>query len=149
MAAAATATGALDGFLRFLRDDVMPRADGDWAIGTEHYDYILQHRWFLDADSEEILLRGKAAFDETEQAAQKVAARMSPARHWTRVYESLKDDHPDAENLKQAYQDQMDAARRFVIDNRVLTLPAGERVVTVDTPPAMRRSTTDSKAGWC
>ena len=42
--------------------------------------------------------------------------------------------------IKQAYQQQMDAAKDFVLKHSVLTLPDGERVTTIDTPPAMRRS---------
>ena len=61
-------------------------------------------------------------------------------KHWTEVFETLKDDHPPADGIKQAYQQQMDAARAFVIENSVVTLPEGERVITIDTPPAMRRS---------
>jgi uncharacterized protein (DUF885 family) len=56
------------------------------------------------------------------------------------VYEGLKDDHPDAADIKQAYQQQMNLAQVFVREHRILTLPEGEQVITIDTPPAMRRS---------
>jgi uncharacterized protein (DUF885 family) len=56
------------------------------------------------------------------------------------VYELLKDQHPAADGIKEAYQKQIDAAQAFVIAKRIVTLPAGEHVITVDTPPAMRRS---------
>jgi uncharacterized protein (DUF885 family) len=94
----------------------------------------------MDADAEQILQRGLAAFEETERLAQGVAERIQPGKHWTEVYETLKDDHPAAAEIKQAYQRQMDAAQVFVLEQSVLTLPEGERVITIDTPPAMRRS---------
>lgn len=127
-------------YLVFLRADLLPRSDGDWTLGREAYDFILQNRWHMDADAEEILQRGLVAFAETEALAQEVAARIHPGRRWTEVYEALKDDHPPAAGIKQAYQQQMDAAQNFVIEQSVLTLPAGEVVITLDTPPAMRRS---------
>jgi len=102
---------------------------------------VLKHRWFLDADADTILARGKQAFEETEALAQQVAQRIQPgAKHWTEVYEKLKDDHPAADGIKQAYQTKIDAAKAFVIERRIVTLPPGERVITIDTPPAMRRS---------
>ena len=61
--------------------------------------------------------------------AQEVAGRIKPDVHWTAVYETLKDQHPAADRIKQAYQDQMDAAQVFVLENGVLTLPEGERVI--------------------
>ncbi len=130
----------LHAFEQFLQDDVLPRSTGSWALGKEHYDYILQHRWHLDADADDILARGQQAFAETEALAQEVSERIEPGKHWSEVYETLKDQHPPADGIKQAYQAQIDKARAFVIENQIVTLPAGERVITIDTPPAMRRS---------
>jgi uncharacterized protein (DUF885 family) len=130
----------LEGYLQFLEGELLSRSDGEWAIGKEEYDYILQHRWFLEADADAILERGLQAFKETEALAQETAERIEPGKHWAEVYEVLKDDHPAAGDVKQAYQEQMDAAQAFVRDKRIVTLPEGEHVITVDTPPAMRRS---------
>lgn len=137
---ASQALEALSNYLNFLQKDLLARSDGQWAIGREAYEFILHNRWHMNADTEQILQRGLKAFEETEALAQEVAARIQPGKHWTEVYESLKDDHPPADGIKQAYQQQMDAARVFVTRNSILTLPDGERVITIDTPPAMRRS---------
>jgi len=134
------ALAALRSYLDFLENDLLARSDGNWALGREAYDFILRERWYMDADADQILQRGRQAFAETEALAQAVAEKIQPGKPWTEVFESLKDDHPSADGIKQAYQQQMDAARRFVLDHKVVTLPEGERVITVDTPPAMRRS---------
>lgn len=134
------AVTALDEYLLFLQDDLLPRSKGNWAIGQQHYDYILHHRWFLDTDAAGILARGLSAFEETEALAQEVSERIEPGKHWSEVYEHLKDQHPPPDRIKQAYQERIDAAQAFVIEHQIVTLPAGERVITVDTPPAMRRS---------
>jgi len=140
-AASDTALKALAAYGQFLHKDLLPRSTGTWVLGQENYDYILKHRWFLDADADSILERGKKDFAETEAQAQEVAQRIQPgAKHWTEVYEKIKDDHPSADGIKQAYQTKIDAARAFVIEHHIVTLPPGERVITVDTPPAMRRS---------
>jgi uncharacterized protein (DUF885 family) len=140
-AAADRALAALEGYRKFLHDELLPRSTGTWVFGKENYDYVLKHRWFLDADAEAILARGRQAFEETEALAQRVAQRIQPgAKHWTEVYEKLKDDHPIADGIKQAYQAKIDAAQAFVIEHKIVTLPPGERVITIDTPPAMRRS---------
>ena len=141
--AAATKMGlaALEGYLKFLRDDLLPRATGSWVFGKENYDYVLQHRWLMETDADAILERGQQSFKETEALAQEVAQRIQPgAKHWTEVYEKIKDDHPPADGIKQAYQARIDAAKAFVIENKIVTLPPGEHVITIDTPPAMRRS---------
>lgn len=138
--AADQALGALVSYLDFLESDLLSRSDGSWAIGKKHYDYILQNRWLMEEDADDIIAMGRAAFEQTVREAQEVADRMAPGKHWVEVYEELKTHHPLAADLKQAYQEQMDAARAFVYANKVLTLPAGENVITVDTPLAQRRS---------
>jgi uncharacterized protein (DUF885 family) len=141
IAASDTAQKALQDYRKFLREDLLPRSTGTWVLGKENYDYVLKHRWFLDADADTILARGQKAFEETEALAQQVAQRIQPgARHWTEVYEKIKDDHPKADGIKEAYQAKIDLAKAFVIEHKIATLPAGESVITIDTPPAMRRS---------
>ncbi len=140
-AATKTALTSLGDYLKFLKDDLLPRSTGSWVFGKENYDYVLQHRWLMDADADAILARGQKAFEETEALAQEVAKRIDPkAKHWTEVYEKIKDDHPAADGIKQAYQAKIDAAKAFVIEKHIVTLPPGESVITIDTPPAMRRS---------
>ncbi len=139
-AALATAIAELESFEQYLANDVLPNSNGEWAIGKEHYDYILQHRWLFELDADDIYARGMQSFEETEALAQEVSERIEPGKHWSEVYEKLKDEHPPVDGIKQAYQAWIDKAQQFVIENRIVTLPAGEHVVTVDTPPAMRRS---------
>jgi uncharacterized protein (DUF885 family) len=161
LAANARAVEALTLFEAYLKSELLPRSNGSWMLGREDYDFILKRRWFLTDDAEAILAKGRRAFEETEPLARQVAGRIAPGKDWVEVYEKLKDDHPPAEGIKAAYQAQMDAARAFLIEHQIVTLPPGERVVSVDTPPAMRlplllepsirwdRSRRASPAGWC
>ena len=136
----ASATAALETFLAYLKTDLLPRSTGTFAIGREQYARILQDRWFMDAGPDEILARGQNAFAETERLAQELAGRMKPGRPWVEVYEELKNDHPPADRLKEEYQARMDAAQAYLTRHEIVTLPPGERVITIDTPPARRRS---------
>ncbi len=138
--AAANAVASLREYQSFLEDDLLARSTGTWELGTETYNYLLKHRWFLDDDAESIRERGLKAFEEIKVELQEVAEGIDPGKHWVEVYESLKDDHPSADKLKQAYRTQLDAAQKFLIENEVVTLTAGETVVIEDTPEAMRRS---------
>lgn len=140
MPAVQNAVEQLSEYRDFLQNDLLARSTGSWVLGKSEYDYILSHRWFMQSDADEILARGQRAFEETETLAQEIAERIDPGKHWTEVYEGLKDEHPESDGIKQAYQEQMDAAGQFVREHQIVTLPEGERVVTIDTPPAMRRS---------
>jgi uncharacterized protein (DUF885 family) len=131
---------ALQGFERFLKVDLLPVSTGEFAIGREHYEFILKNRWYMSDNAAAILARGQKAFADTEAQLTEVASRMKPGASWVEVYESLKDDHPPIDRIKGEYQAQMEAAQAFLTAHDIVTLPPGERVITVDTPPAMRRS---------
>jgi uncharacterized protein (DUF885 family) len=132
---------ALTAFERFLEDDLLPRSTGSFAIGAEHYNYILARRWYMKDDAAALLAKGRKVFADTEAQLTALAKKMRPnAASWVEVYESLKDDHPPADRIKDEYQAQMEAAQAYLKAHQIVTLPAGERVTTIDTPPAMRRS---------
>jgi uncharacterized protein (DUF885 family) len=139
-AANTEAISALADFERFLSRDLLPLSTGEFAIGRDHYNFILARRWYMKDDAAAILAKGKNAFAETEALLTDLARKMKPGASWVEVYESLKDDHPPADRIKDEYQAQMDAAQAYLTAHDIVTLPKGERVITVDTPPAMRRS---------
>jgi len=131
---------ALSDYEQFLKRDLLPRSTGTFAIGRDHYNYILAHRWYMKDDAAALLAKGQRAFAETEAQLTALAAKMKPGATWVEVYESLKDDHPPADRIKDEYQAQMEAADAYLKAHDIVTLPAGEHVTTIDTPPAMRRS---------
>ena len=73
-ASLAATLAALDTYLVFLAEELLPRSTGSWAIGREHYDYILAQRWHMDADADAILRRGREAFADTEALAQALSS---------------------------------------------------------------------------
>ena len=130
-----TAVSALKSFERFLEDDLLPRSTGSWAIGKEHYDFILQRRWFFDQDAEQILERGWRAFEETEALAQEVAERIEPGKHWSEVYEKLKDDHPPLTASKRRTRSGWTGHRYSSVTNRSLRC----RRASASSPSTRRR----------
>jgi uncharacterized protein (DUF885 family) len=139
-AANTEAIRALTEFEQFLRRDLLPKSTGNFAIGRDHYDYILAKRWYMKDDAAALLAKGQKTFADTEAELTALAQKMKRGATWVEVYESLKDDHPPADRIKDEYQAQMEAAQAYLKAHRIVTLPAGERVTTIDTPPAMRRS---------
>ncbi|MFN2447392.1 MAG: DUF885 domain-containing protein [Vicinamibacterales bacterium] len=139
-AATVEAIRALSDYKEFLERDLLPRSTGSFAIGRDHYNFILAKRWYMKDDAATLLAKGQRAFAETEAQLSALAQKMKPGATWVEVYEALKDDHPPADRIKDEYQAQMEAAQAYLTAHDIVTLPTGERVTTIDTPPAMRRS---------
>lgn len=139
-AANTEAIRALADFEQFLHRDVLPKSTGTFAIGRDHYNDILARRWYMKDDAAALLAKGQRAFAETDAELTALATRMTPGASWVEVYETLKDDHPPADRIKDEYQAQMEAAQAYLTAHDIVTLPPFERVTTIDTPPALRRS---------
>jgi hypothetical protein len=67
-----------------------------------------------------------------------VAARIDPGKSVKELLEESKKNHPSAEGLMDAYKENMEAARQFVIDHEIATIPQGERVRIEPTPNFIR-----------
>jgi uncharacterized protein (DUF885 family) len=135
---------AFDAYAVWLRDDLLPRSDGDFAIGADTYRKKLWHDEMVDLPlaellkiAEEDLARNQAAFDEA-------ARRIDPKRSATEVLATLQLDHPPAAALFKTTQDELDSLASFLTDHRIVTIPAAAAARVQETPPFMRAMTSAS-----
>jgi len=138
-AAAATAVAALKEYERFLRDDLLPRATGELALGRELFDRMLTQEHALDLNADDLDRIGREAVAETRAQMEAVAASIDPAVPWPELVQRAKAEHvATAAEVKPAYVDAMERARRFVIDHDLAGLPPGETLAIIDTPEYWR-----------
>jgi uncharacterized protein (DUF885 family) len=136
-AACQQAAEATAGFERYLRDSAGAAA-GDFAIGRERFDRILQRFHMLDMDSDDLYEFGLEWIDRYELQMAEVARQIDPDGNWVAALETIKDDHPEPEGLRQAYEDETMLARRYCLEHDLITFPEGESCVLEWTPVFMR-----------
>ncbi len=109
----------------WLREEQLPRADQSHVLGRERYEHLLAAQEALSTPIEELerlaeadLARNRAAYDE-------LAGKVEKSR-------------PAASELLGAARDVVQAARSFVVDHRVVTIPLEPNVEVKETPPFMR-----------
>jgi len=136
-----TAARAVKDYIRFLDEDLLPRSDGDFAIGEDLWNEIARDEHMLDADAGEIERTGHRLIDETRQAMAEVAGRIAPGRDTMEVLEDLSKEHPEPNVLLHAYREAMLASRQFVVDRDLVTVPDGEWLAMQDTPAFARETT--------
>ncbi len=129
---------ALEAHAQWLRDDVMPRADGDWKAGPDGFEEMVRLRE-LEADGDEILAVGEELLVSEKRARDDLASQIDPTASLAEVADIVKNDHPAsfAEALGE-YRDSMDRARAFVIDNSIATLPDEDHLNVIETPDFVR-----------
>jgi uncharacterized protein (DUF885 family) len=132
------AADAMRIYQEFLEKQVLPNAAGDFAAGRDLFDEILREDHMVDYDADELYETGWRLFRDTEEAMKSVAAEIDPDKSVQELLEEAKADHPTAEGLLKANEDAMEAARQYVIDHDIATIPEGESLRIVETPVYLR-----------
>lgn len=138
LAAAQTAAAALQEYAAWIEQTVLPQAKGDFATGKALFDEMLREDHMVDYDADALRATGWQLYEDTERQMNELAARMDPDQTAKALLETAKNNHPSREGLLDAYREWMDKARRFVIEREIATIPAGESIRIVDTPPFQR-----------
>ena len=122
----------------WLRDDVLPRADGDWVAGPERFEEMLRLRE-LGASGDEILAVGEELLTSEKVARDALRREIDPSASAEEVADLVKDDHASsfAEALNE-YRTSMDRARAFVVGHGLATPPEEDHLNVVETPSFIR-----------
>jgi len=137
-AAADGARAALEEHATWLRTEVLPVADGEWAAGPERFEEMVRRRE-LEADGVEILAVGEELLASEKAAREAIGVEIEPGASSDEVLDLVKNDHAAtfAESLAE-YRQTMDAARDFVRANGIATLPEEDHLNVIETPTFLR-----------
>jgi uncharacterized protein (DUF885 family) len=132
------AAGAVEGFVGYLENEVLPGVAGDFASGRELFDEMLRQNHMVDYDADELLATGWEQFRLTQDQLQAVAREIDPDKSVQEILEEAKTDHPPAGQVLEAYRQAMADVRQYVVDHDIATIPAGESLRIIETPEYLR-----------
>jgi uncharacterized protein (DUF885 family) len=132
------AAEACQAYADHLQNHVLPQAAGTFGAGRELFDEMLREEHMMDIDAQRLLEIGWEQLRQTRAQMEAVAQKIDPARSVQDILEDAKTDHPTPEGLLQAYEDAMTAARQYVIDHDIVTIPPEESLRIIETPVFMR-----------
>ncbi len=116
---------ALDAYASWLRDDLMRRSRGTFAIGHDAFEALLREKELLPYDARTLRQFGEELYAETE-AKLLEAARALGDSDWRASVARLREDHPSEEELVAAYRLEMERSREATITAQLATPSAGE-----------------------
>ncbi len=128
-------------FLNWLEVDLLPRSTGRYAIGKQIFLAKLKAEELVEISLAELLARGEANLDKDYRAFVEAARRIDPNGPPAQVMKSLSDDHPTAADLIPSVRRSVEAARRYLIDKGIVTIPSEVRPTIEETPPYARSGT--------
>jgi uncharacterized protein (DUF885 family) len=132
------ASEAVEAYTGFLRDEILPHAAGEFAAGRALFDEKLRREHMVTYDADQLLEVGWEQFHRTREQMEALAAEIDPGKSVAQIMEEAKADHPAAGSLLQVYEKEMAAIRQYIIDHEIVTIPAGESLRIVETPPYLR-----------
>jgi uncharacterized protein (DUF885 family) len=122
----------------WLRDDVLPRANGHWAAGPERFEEMLRLRE-LEATGDEILAVGEELLVSEKDARKALRREIDPTASAEEVADLVKDDHaPTFAEALNEYRESMDGARAFVVEHGLATPPEEDHLNVIETPSFIR-----------
>ena len=130
---------ALDQYASWLRDDLMRRAKGSFAIGRDAFDALLRDKELLPYDAVSLKKWGEELYAETAAKLQ-VAAKELGDTDWRDSVERLRTEHPAEDDLVAAYRSDMERSREATHVAELASFPAGESL-TVEPMPDFARPT--------
>lgn len=136
--ALAAAVAALETHLEWLQGPLAERADGDFRLGRALFERKVALEEHVDFTAEELRRINEAAIDEYKAWVKEVAAGMDPDKNPGDVMQAVTDNTPTADELLPTARGYVKDARRFMIDNDILTLPSDDMPVVRPTPEYAR-----------
>jgi len=157
--ARARAVAALKDYGDWLEKTLLPRSDGDFRFGKEHFDQRLKFSLDSDLSADEILQRAEADLQATQKQMEATALplyqRWFPGKPLDgvdghvivrAVLDKIADVHPSNDTIVAEARDDLDKATAFVREHRLVSLPT--RPIKVIVMPEFQRGAATAFCDW-
>jgi uncharacterized protein (DUF885 family) len=125
-------------FVAWLEAELKPRSTGRYAIGKDLFLAKLKADEMVEINLETLLARGEANLEKDYQSFVATAQQIDPNKTPVQVMKALSDEHPTAQDLIPSVRRSVEAARRYLIDRGIVTVPSEVRPNIAETPPYAR-----------
>jgi uncharacterized protein (DUF885 family) len=132
---------AIQDYAQWLKNDLMPKASGNYAIGAAAYRRMLNDSDMVDMPLDQLEQVGVKELARLRDEFQKTAAQLDPKHSPAEVMDSLTRVHPDANQVLPTVAAGLASIRAYVIAHHIATIPSDVLPMVRETPPYMRATT--------
>ncbi|HXD00981.1 MAG TPA: DUF885 domain-containing protein [Verrucomicrobiae bacterium] len=137
-AANTRAIAELRGYVTYLKEQKLPKANDNFALGRENYMKLLQYGEMVTNKPEDLLDLGLNELWRKEQVFKDTAHLIDPTNSPIEVFKAIQKEHPTEESLIPDSVKDLETIRQFVIDHNIVTVPSQVRVHVTETPQYLR-----------
>jgi uncharacterized protein (DUF885 family) len=138
------AVAELKNYIDWLEKEKLPRSHDHYAIGREKYVKMLLYGEAISLTPEKILELGLEELGHEKKVFDETARKINPGKNPADVYEDMKKNHPTSESLISDVKRNAETIRQFLIDKKIVTVPAETRALVTETPKYGRSVSTAS-----
>ncbi len=137
----AAVIAALNDYMAWLKNDLLPKSQGDYRIGADSFSRKLQYDEMVDIPLDRLLEIDWADLRKNQQHFKEVANELEPGKDPQAVLLELGQNHPAPDQLLNAFRATFDSLIAFIKDHKIVTIPSDVRPILEETPPFMRATT--------
>jgi uncharacterized protein (DUF885 family) len=137
----AAVIAALNNYQKWMKEDLLPRSNGSFAIGAGNYRKKLLYDEGVDIPLDRLLEIGMADLHKNQEWFKETAKQIDPNRDPQELLKDMQKDHPDPAKLLDAYADLLGGLRSYVAEHHIMTIPSQEQPTMEETPPFERATT--------
>jgi uncharacterized protein (DUF885 family) len=132
---------ALNGYLGWLKTDLLAESNGDFRIGAETFSKKLEYDEMVDLPLDKLLEIGWADLRKNQAHFNQVAKELEPDKTPRAVLNGLGEDHPAPDQLLNTFRATFDGLISFIRARHIVTIPSDVRPIVEETPAFMRATT--------
>ena len=132
---------ALGRYEEFLKEQLLPKSNGDFRIGAENFRKKLLYDEMVDIPLDRLLEIGMADLRKNQAWYKETAAKLDPKRTPQQILEEEAKDHPAPDKLLQTFRDTLGGLKEFIQKHKIITVPSPVPPIVQETPPFARALT--------
>jgi uncharacterized protein (DUF885 family) len=125
-------------FSAWLKQEKLPAAQGNYALGRESFAKMLRESELIGGPPEKILKLGLKQLRAEQKIFAAAARRIDAKAKPIDVFKAIQRDHPTEQGLIPDTRKNLEAIRQFVVDHRIVTIPSEVRAKVEETPQYLR-----------
>jgi len=135
-----SAIAAFEDYKTYLEQELKPKADGDFALGSDLFAKRMAYNEMVDIPPDRLLDIAYAQLHKDQAALSEAAREVDQAAPLEAVLKEIRAQHPTGDTLIPTARDDLAGLRAFVLDHHIATIPS-DLLPKVEETPGFRRAT--------
>ncbi len=138
------AISELKAFAVYLEKEKLPKANNNFALGSKKYRQMLLNSENITLPTEKILEIGLSELKREQDVFNAMAKIIDPTKRSVDVLEAICKEHPASDSLIPVIKKNVESIRQFLLDHKIVTIPAEAGIRIEETPKFARSTSTAS-----